>query len=204
MIAVIAALLVWGFVHSLLAGQAPRHWVRQRFGERAYHGFYRLGYNFFAGLSILPVLALMAALPRRIVWEIDPNLSFILLIIQAIGVIGLLISVAQIDGSRFLGLSQLRAYLTGAPLPLPDEKLQTGGIYAITRHPLYLFSLLTIWPMPRMSDIYLGFALAATLYFIVGSLYEERRMVNYFGQEYLDYRARVPWMLPLPRFADKT
>jgi len=37
-----------------------------------------------------------------------------------------------------------------------------------------------------------------TIYFFIGSHYEERRLVAEFGAEYEDYRRQVPGIVPLP------
>ncbi|MFW5772948.1 MAG: methyltransferase family protein, partial [Phototrophicaceae bacterium] len=118
---------------------------------------------------------------------------------QALGLVGFVLALAKIDQGRFAGTRQLRAYLNHEPLPLPPESLQTGGVYGWVRHPLYLFSMMVIWPVTTMTEAYLGFCIATTIYFLAGSYFEERRMLREFGQPYRDYQARVPWLLPLPR-----
>jgi protein-S-isoprenylcysteine O-methyltransferase Ste14 len=35
-------------------------------------------------------------------------------------------------------------------------------------------------------------------YFVIGTWFEERKLIAEFGQKYRDYRARVPAILPLP------
>jgi protein-S-isoprenylcysteine O-methyltransferase Ste14 len=105
----------------------------------------------------------------------------------------------QIDLGQFSGLAQALAYIENKPLPLPDELLQTGGVYAFVRHPLYLFSLMIIWALPVMTEGLLIFNLGTTLYFIFGSLLEEKRMLRIFGDEYRAYQQRVPWLVPLLR-----
>jgi protein-S-isoprenylcysteine O-methyltransferase Ste14 len=107
--------------------------------------------------------------------------------------------VLQIDTGRFLGISQLSAYQLGRELPLPSEPLQTGGVYRIVRHPLYLFSLMLIWPTATMRAGYFGFCVGTTIYFLIGSLFEERRLLAGFGPAYSDYRDRVAWMIPFVR-----
>lgn len=196
MIAVLLSIVAFGFIHSILASKEAKHVFIEKFGERAYHGWYRLAYNIFAGVTLLPVAWLLVIQPSRVIWQIQPPLTIIFLILQGIGVLGLLISVLQIDGGQFLGTSQLRAYLRGGELPLPKEPLSVNGVYAIVRHPLYFFSLLVIWFIPTMSEGYLGFALGSTLYFVIGSLYEERRLIEFFGDEYKQYQKKVGWMIP--------
>lgn len=193
---IIFAMVIFSITHSLLAGDNCKTFIRKRMGERAYFGLYRIGYNVIAGISLAPIILLMVLYPGDLVWSATDVVAVILLVIQAAGIMGLLISLLQIDLGQFTGLSQLRAYLNNQPLPLPTEPLQTNGVYKLVRHPLYLFSLMAIWPFATMSQALFAFNTGATLYFIFGSLLEERRLLAIFGQSYRDYRQRVPWLIP--------
>lgn len=195
MVLVLIGMLLYALLHTFMAGRGKTYF-RDRFGERAYHGLYRLIYNGVAVLTILPVIYLVVDQPGPTVWTFPLRLEPLLLITQLIGLVGLGAALLQIDLMRFAGLSQFRAYISGDPLPLPAEKLQTGGLYRLVRHPLYLFSLLIVWPVTTMTSAYLGFALGVTVYFLVGSYWEEKRMLAYFGKKYATYREQVPWMLP--------
>ena len=196
-------ILLWmaGFalIHSLTADKRTKRAFARLFGERARYGFYRLLYNIVSLLTLAPVL-LYATQNGHVIWQVPAPLVPVFIGIQLIGVIGLLISVGQIDGQRFLGLRQVRAYFNNDPLPLPDESLQTDGLYAYMRHPLYVFSLLVIWFMPTMTDTFLTLNIGITLYFLIGSRIEEQRMMTHYGDDYKHYREQVPWMLPdIPR-----
>lgn len=195
---VLLAMLLFGVIHSLTAGRFKAVF-RRWFGERAYHGLYRLLYNGFALLTLLPAALLMAFNDGGVVWQVPASLEIVFLAIQAVGLVGLVVSTLQIDALRFAGVTQFLNYLTGGTLPLADEPLQTGGLYAWVRHPLYLFSLMVLWPVTTMTWGYLGLSVGMTLYFIIGSLYEEQRLLAAYGETYARYRARVPWLLPYPR-----
>jgi protein-S-isoprenylcysteine O-methyltransferase Ste14 len=196
-------MLAYGALHTLMAGWLKPRFVA-RFGQRAYHGLYRMVFNVVSVVSAMPIAALVILAERGIIWQIPLRYEPLLLTIQLIGLIGMAASLLQIDGGRFLGIPQMKAYLAGQPLPLPDEPLKTDGLYGLVRHPLYLFSLLVIWPVPVMREAYFGACLGITLYFIVGSFYEERRLLAAFGQQYADYQQRVPRLIPFwPRFATK-
>lgn len=199
MLFILLAFLVFGVVHSALAGNAARAAFQRQFGERAYHGLYRLAYNTIAVATAAPLALLLVVVPGRELWRSQGLLLAAALGVQLVGACGFLIALLQVDLGRFAGLSQFRAYMMGAALPLPPEPLQQSGLYGLVRHPLYLFSLLVIWPMPVMTDILLMFNVAATVYLLVGSRLEERRLLATFGQEYVDYRRRVPWLLPFRR-----
>jgi protein-S-isoprenylcysteine O-methyltransferase Ste14 len=196
---VLAALLLYGALHSLTAATAWKARVAALVGERAYLGLYRLGYSVASVLTLLPVLALMASRPERIVWSASGATAAALTTLRVLAMLGLVLALLQVDGLRFLGIRDAVAYFRGHALPLPPERLATTGVYLLVRHPLYLFSVIALWASPVMTQSFLGFAIGATLYFAVGSLLEERRMAAAFGPEYLAYRDRVPWLIPFLR-----
>lgn len=198
-----AALMVYGAFHSLLATFGIKAWFVAAFGRRTYEGIYRLFFNAVAAISFLPVLLVVGTNPGATIWQVDGPLSYVLMGIQAAGLIGLAVSLLQIDTMRFLGLSQYVAWQNGKPLPLPEEPLQLGGVYALVRHPLYLFSLMLLWPSPIMTTSTLGLVVGVTLYFAFGSLLEEQKLQRAFGQTYLDYQARVAWMIPFVKIGPK-
>ncbi|RMG75183.1 MAG: isoprenylcysteine carboxylmethyltransferase family protein [Chloroflexi bacterium] len=204
MIPVFVSMVCYGLLHSVLASDKVKQRFQVKFGERAYHGLYRVVFNMIAFTTILPILYMMTLNPERVIWTIPLDYEPILWVIQGIGIIGFVMALLQIDGLRFLGLRQAWAYFNGDPLPLPDEKLTTTGVYKLVRHPLYLFSLMLIWPVTTMTEAYLGWALGVTLYFLVGSLYEERRMLQYYGEAYQAYRRNVPWLIPFLKFNNKS
>jgi len=199
MILVIVLVIVFGVLHSLTADHRLKTWIANRIGQRTYDGWYRLVYNLISVALLMPVFLLMLLSESTVIYRVPGPLTPVFLLVQAVGLIGLLLSILQIDWMRFAGLSQVWAYIEGKPLPLPPEPLQVKGTYALVRHPLYFFSLLFLWFTPVMSDSFLAFNIGATLYFLVGSLVEERRMLRIFGEEYTTYQQRVPWMLPVPR-----
>jgi protein-S-isoprenylcysteine O-methyltransferase Ste14 len=59
--------------------------------------------------------------------------------------------------------------------------------------------MLVIWFPPVLTVNLLVFNLLATLYFWLGSLHEERRLMAEFGDAYRQYQRTVPPFLPWPR-----
>jgi protein-S-isoprenylcysteine O-methyltransferase Ste14 len=197
MLSIVAAMLVFALWHSWTANLGMKARFQQWCGERAYHGWYRLTYNAFSLVTLIPALLW---LPQgQILYSVPAEIQPIFNVLQLIGSLGVIVALLQIDLLRFAGIKQAYAYLTNAPLPLPVELLQTGGLYAFVRHPLYFFSLLSLWFIAPMTDTMFAFSIAATLYFLIGSRIEERRMVAYYGAAYAAYQARVGWMLPIFR-----
>lgn len=199
MIVIIASMVGFALIHSITADHRLKARVQQWMGERVYYGFYRLVYNGLSVLLLAPITLYMATAESHIIWQIPATWQPVLLAIQAVGLVGLVVSLLQIDWLRFAGLRQVIAYFRGDILPLPHEPLQLRGVYGLVRHPLYLFSLMALWPMSIMTDVAFVYNLMISLYFIIGSLIEERRMVRAFGADYVAYQQRVPWLVPLPR-----
>ncbi len=188
---------LWALAHSITASSRFKAWARRGIGARAYDGAYRLIYNLLAVITFLPVLAAAALMPQRTLWEVSRPWSLLFIGLQLIGLVGLGISLLQTDIMRFIGLAQIVRYLRGDEEVNPPPILITGGTYRLVRHPLYFFSLLLIWFTPIMTLSILLFNIAATIYFLVGSVHEERRLALVFGERYDVYRKRVPPILPL-------
>ncbi len=193
------AMVGFALVHSLTAGERPKEMLKSRLDARLVEGWYRLAYNLFSGLTVLPVVILLALLPDRMLYTIPMPWLIASSLGQLAGVMGLIGALFVTDIWRFIGLRQALAYLSGEPLPLPHEPFQMRGMYALVRHPLYFFSLLVLWLTPVMTLNVLVFNVGATLYFLIGSRIEERRLERIYGDAYREYRRRVSGLIPLPR-----
>jgi len=74
-------------------------------------------------------------------------------------------------------------------------RLVDTGIYAVVRHPQYLGGILSIFVATALLYLHwlfivLGIPGAAILYW--GMKEEDKRLVQQFGQDYIDYMTRVP------------
>lgn len=189
----IFAIIVWGTVHSLLASMRIKDLLCRLFGD-GFMKFYRLFYNIFAVISIVPILYLVATLPDKTLYQIPAPYSYLMRVGQAASALLLLAAVFQTDLLSFAGLRQLFEEEKSGPLI-------TSGLYRFVRHPLYTFSLLILWFSPSMSLNSLIVYAALTLYVLVGILFEERKLLREFGQEYADYRSATPMLIPGLRLA---
>lgn len=191
---------LWAIVHSVTAARPFKRWMRQRLGERTYAGFYRLFYNLFAFVTFLPVLYVLWAhvSPTRL-WAVPFPFNLLFLLVQAVGLVGLLVSLVQTDVFHFIGLRQAARYLSGADDPSPPVAFVRSGTYALVRHPLYLFSLLFLWFAPVMTLNSFLFDVIATIYFYLGAMHEEQRLAADFGETYRQYQEEVPAFIPFLR-----
>jgi methanethiol S-methyltransferase len=187
----IFTVVLWGILHSLLASMRVKNFLRHVLGDK-FMKFYRLLYNLFAVLSILPALYLMVSLPDKTLYRLSAPWNYMMLAGQILSVFFIFITVIQTDLLSFAGLRQL----------FQEEKtgsLVTNGLYHSVRHPLYTFSLLVLWLSSSMSMNSLIMYLALTVYILIGVIFEERKLLREFGQAYTDYKARTPMLIPALR-----
>jgi protein-S-isoprenylcysteine O-methyltransferase Ste14 len=71
------------------------------------------------------------------------------------------------------------------------------GPYRWVRHPLYLFTLVFFWSFPDLTADRLLFNLLWTAWVFLGTVLEERDLVELFGRDYREYQRDVPMILPL-------
>ncbi|MBN1508836.1 MAG: isoprenylcysteine carboxylmethyltransferase family protein [Sedimentisphaerales bacterium] len=79
------------------------------------------------------------------------------------------------------------------------RELITVGPYSVMRHPLYLFSLIGAVGVGLASENLLVLAciiLFYGLYYPLAIVVEERKLIDKFGDRYLDYSREVPAMIP--------
>jgi len=185
----IFAIIVWGIVHSVAASLGFKDFLRRILGA-GFLRFYRLLYNFFSVVSFVPILYMTNVLPNRDLYHMPAPWSYLMLMGQGISAILLVVGVLQTDTLSFVGLRQLFE---------EEEKsgrLVTKGLYRYMRHPLYTFGLLFLWLSPIVTVNSLVLYIFLTIYILVGAYFEERKLLREFGQEYADYKAATPMLIP--------
>jgi protein-S-isoprenylcysteine O-methyltransferase Ste14 len=183
---------IWATVHSILASMQVKRWAQRTMGGVAIRG-YRLAFNILAAVTALPMLALPVLLPDRPLYVVPAPWRWIMHGGQVLATAALGWTLLQTDPWHFAGLAQLFAPEKGR-----SDKLQVRGFYCHTRHPMYLFSIILIWLTPTMTLNLFVLYLLITLYFNIGSVHEEKRLLAEFGPDYRDYQQRVPRLIPRP------
>jgi protein-S-isoprenylcysteine O-methyltransferase Ste14 len=92
------------------------------------------------------------------------------------------------------GMRQVWLHATGREYTsLP---FRTPLLYKHVRHPLYLGWAFAFWATPTMTAGHLLFAVVLTGYMMLAAVFEERDLVDHFGDQYVKYRERVPMFVP--------
>lgn len=206
---VAAATAAFGVVHSALASRAAKRRAAEWFGERNRNGLYRL---FYLGQSLATFAALAGYIrrqPGRELYHVRGPAALLLRAGQAAAVLHAVASARQVGMVRILGLESFAAWLRGEDTPPEPEAhgpalgadgtMRATGPFAWSRHPLNFSPVPIFWLNPRMTTNLLAYNLAATVYFLVGSLHEETRLRASYGEAYRRYQeSGVPFYLPTP------
>lgn len=183
-------LLIFGFQHSGMA----RKWFKQISRKWIPYGLERMVYSVISSMVLFLLIFFWQPIPI-LLWNIE--VEWVQIVLYALFFLGwflVLVSSALIDGLRFAGIRQLAAYFLGKKEK--PSTFKTPILYKIIRHPIYLGFLLAIWASPVMTLSHFLFSLGMTVYTLIGIQYEERDLIDRFGDEYRNYQKTTPMLLP--------
>lgn len=184
--------LTYFVLHSLLASLAVKRWVARH--RPQWMPAYRLFFNLMAILLVLPPLAMTFAFRGEPLWQWTGPWRWVSVALILAAVFGFVWSLRHYDSGEFLGLRQWRGRLRSVE---DQERMHISPLHRYVRHPWYFLGLVLVWSQD-MDPAFLTSAIAISLYFVVGSRLEERKLMVYHGAAYREYRARVPGLIPLP------
>lgn len=182
----------WCLLHSFFISLTWRR-VLDRLPPRV-RVWDRLVFVVCSTASLAALMILVHRHPARLLWDWPPLLVPVRW--AGLAVAGLLfwLGARAHDGRAFLGLPQLRAAV--GPAPSRHPPLRAGGILDRIRHPWYAGTLLLLVFMRPFSDVNLVWRCTFFVYTLVGTQWEERKLLKEFGPAYADYRRRVPRYVP--------
>jgi len=192
---------LYALLHSALLTEWSRTALTAALGQKAFGGLFRLGYALQAIVLLLAYLVCVARLPNQAWGQAGYGLAALLWSVRLAALALIARCVASCGAAKFLGWEQLRAWWRGEPIPgdgVETGQLVLGGVYRWVRHPMYAAGLVALWAEPSWSANQFAFTLAASLYLVLGSLHEERRLLRFYGRAYREYMARTPRFVPRP------
>ncbi len=181
-------IVFFAVIHSLTAATSFKN-SAYRFVDPKH---YRFIYSIFSLLTVIPIIYLWFwnRNSSPILYKEGFPLAYFSIIMAAFGAILILASFVVIDVFEFIGLKGLSGRKT------KEAGLVTMGVYGFVRHPLYLGGMLILWSNPYMRLLDFTVALLFSLYLVLGAILEERKLVEEFGQGYLEYKKSVSMFLP--------
>ena len=179
-------------LHSALASLAVKRRVAAAWPQLM--PYYRLAYNLLASLLLLPILWLTYHDPGPLLWRWQGAAAWLANGLALAAIIGFLLSLKSYDMQEFIGLRQLQLNVRKVE---DQEHFHLSPFHRYVRHPWYFFGLALIWTRDMNATTLLSGVLI-TLYLIIGSRLEEKKLLVYHGDTYRRYMARVPGLIPLP------
>jgi methanethiol S-methyltransferase len=179
-------------LHSALAALAVKRRVAAAWPQLM--PYYRLAYNILASLLILPILWLTYHDPGPMLWRWQEAAAWLANGLALAAIFGFWLSLKSYDMQEFLGLRQLQLNVRKVE---DQEHFHLSLFHRYVRHPWYFFGLVLIWTRDMNATTLLS-SVFITLYFVIGSRMEEKKLLVYHGDTYRRYMARVPGLIPLP------
>ena len=131
----------------------------------------------------------------QVVWQADAAWAqYLLWAVFFGGIVLVLLSTFVIDHFDLFGLRQVWLNLKQKSYTHPGFKVTF--FYKFVRHPLYVGWIMSFWGAPTMTVGHLLFSIGMTGYILIAIRYEERDLMRHLGEDYVQYREKVPMLIP--------
>ena len=182
---------VFGIQHSVMARKPFKEWLTRWIPEHLERSIYFMTSNLM--MTVLIIFWQPISIP---IWSIDSLLGRgLVYLVFILGCLFAVYSMAIIGSSDFIGIKQIEHHFGGKEYSQPP--FQTPSIYKYIRHPIMLGTLIVFWATPLMTLGHLIFAIGMTVYTVIGVYYEEKDLIDLYGDEYREYTRRAGMFFPL-------
>ncbi|MDN5201783.1 isoprenylcysteine carboxylmethyltransferase family protein [Fulvivirgaceae bacterium BMA10] len=183
--------IIYFFIHSLMASLKCKSLFNQLFKKP--FKYYRLLYSIVSVIGLIPLAVLHIILPNELIVDQTDMGKVLGLLLAGVGVIVIKQAFRVHNLKSFLGLEPSRETSNSGPSPLKQF-----GILARVRHPIYtgtisIFLGLVIY-QPSITNLIS--TICVIIYILVGIRLEEARLIEEFGQSYIEYKKKVPMLFP--------
>jgi protein-S-isoprenylcysteine O-methyltransferase Ste14 len=160
-----------------------------------YYAFYRLFYVAISFILLVPLIRFTGEFESPVIMTYDGPLSVARYALMSGSLLLFFWAFFfDYDSLSFFGIRQMLNFRKPATATTPVE-LKKSGLLGMVRHPMYLALILYLWCQTfRMMDLVINTLL--TLYVLIGTWLEERKLVLEFGEAYLRYQREVPMLIP--------
>ncbi|MFY8273134.1 methyltransferase family protein [Pseudoalteromonas sp. SSDWG2] len=183
----LAILLLFALHHSIAARSSFKEKITQFISPALERSLYVL----VSGLFMLAFCFYWQPV-TGVIWHTENE--FLVSVLRGIHIFGWLFLVAatfEIDHFHLMGLKQ-----SISMNPNEGNQFKEVCLYKIVRHPIQTGILLGMWATPYMSMTQFMLSLGFTIYIFIGLYFEEKSLIHRFGDVYMDYKRRVPAVVP--------
>ncbi len=170
-------------IHSLTASFSfKKIFERKQISDKNYRLIYNLLSTFTFGFWYYFFITQANQSP---IYSLNGTWENVFNTLRVIGFLGFFLTLRDFSGAEFLGLREQKV-----------TSFTTKGMFKLCRHPLYFFSIVILLFDSSPTENKLVFSLGCTIYFLLGSYFEEQRMAQEIGNKYLDYQSKTPRFIP--------
>jgi len=169
---------------------------------KKYYAFYRLFYILISLLLLIPLINYTVQLDNQEIIIYGPKLDILRYVLTSGSLLMFFWAFfLDYDALTFFGVRQILNFGRIKKNGSSDE-IKRRGLLGIIRHPMYLALIVYLWcQIHKTSDIVVSAVL--TIYIIIGTRLEEKKLVLEFGEAYLNYQKEVPMLVPLTKVRKK-
>jgi protein-S-isoprenylcysteine O-methyltransferase Ste14 len=161
-----------------------------------YYAFYRLFYVMLSIVLLIPLIKYTGHTDNIILITYPMPLN----IVRYILIFGSLIMFlwAFFFNYDFLSFFGIRQILNFGKENNSSKDIKKNGLLGIIRHPMYLALIIYLWcQIFTVMDLVINTLL--TIYIIIGTFLEEKKLVLEFGDSYIKYQQEVPMLIPFTK-----
>jgi methanethiol S-methyltransferase len=165
---------------------------------KKYYGFYRLFYVIISFVLLIPLINLTNQMDNIVIITY-PYLLNIIRYVLAYGSLLMFLwaFIFDYDVFSFFGVRQIMNIGKTKRTDRSNE-IKKKGLLGLMRHPMYLALIIYLWcQIFREMDILVNLIL--TIYIIIGTFLEERKLILEFGDSYIQYQKEVPMLIPFTK-----
>jgi len=165
---------------------------------KKYYAFYRLFYILISLFLLIPLIKYTAQLDNKVIIIYGLHMDiFRYVLISGSLLMFFWAFFFDYDSLSFFGVRQILNFGRIKKIN-PSDEIKRSGLLGIMRHPMYFALIIYLWCQThKMSDIVVNTVL--TVYIIIGTKLEEKKLVLEFGEAYIKYQKEVPMLIPFTK-----
>jgi protein-S-isoprenylcysteine O-methyltransferase Ste14 len=175
----VALFSIFALHHSAMARTGAKMWLADVLPPR----LERSVYVWIASALFLGVVWMWIPVPG-VAWELTGPWKWVGRAAQLLGLWFTARAAGLLDPLELAGIRQLNGRLR------PVE-FKAAGPFALVRHPIYLGWILLVFGTPLMTMSRLVMAVVSSAYLVLAIPWEERSLIESFGDRYREYQRRV-------------
>ncbi len=165
---------------------------------KKYYAFYRIFFVSFSLALLIPLIRYTDQFDNNIIMIYSPpwNIVRYILLLGSLSVF-FWAFFFDYDSLSFFGIRQILNFGKEKKIN-PSEDLKKSGLLGVVRHPMYFALIIALWCSTfTVANVIVNIIL--TIYVIMGTIIEEKKLILEFGDAYVRYQQEVPMLIPFTK-----